>query len=819
MQPLRSCRWATLLLPIALFGSAWVHCTATTALAQSAAPAVVLADPTLSTQVVDLGSQQFQIQQGSRAGTNLFHSFQTFSIPTSGSVTFIHGPEITNIFSRVIGGQSSWIDGRLATSGSANLFLLNPAGLVFGPNAVLNLGGSFLGTTASSLRFSDGTRFNATDASPLLTVSVPVGLQFLGNNGGIQVQGAGHNIAGRSRPDRRSPLINGATTQELLVNPGQNLQLVGGDIVLDGAVLRVPQGELSLGGVQAGTVAIAPDGQLDYSQVSQFGNVTLQRQSLLDNSGNGGSRLAVQGAQIQFSEGSIALMQNSGSLNSGIIQLTASESLRFTGTNPKGELQTGIHAQQIGDGAGGLVRLQAPTIELSAGAAVNTKTFSQAPSGDIQIVAPEALWVKGFSPIDTSNFSGIFTYTYAGGRAGNLDVMAGTLKALDSGSLGSATLDLGNAGNVTVTATDSIELAGQEAKFGQFSTIFDISVGSRQGAGDAGDVFVTTPRLLIRDGGRLGASTVSLGNAGSITLNASDSVIVRGTSPSNLQSQISAAGNVLPPALQSLYNVAATPSGNGGNLVINTARLEVSDNGLVTVRNLGSGNAGILEINADRLDLKRRGSIAATTQGGNGGELMINVRDVLLLRDGGTISTNARGNGNGGNIDLRAPNIIGLNNSDITAEARRGNGGDIAITTRGIIGLQYRPQRTPDSDITANSEVGVSGTVAISNPGFDAVDEKAGLSTEMIDSANQISDRCGTTGDRSQLIATGRGGLPADPRSALTAAQPWGDLRFLPTKTPPAAIAEAQSLRQLEDGSIVLLGEQTLNAPANCGQS
>jgi large exoprotein involved in heme utilization and adhesion len=230
---------------------------------------------------------------------------------------------------------------------------------------------------------------------------------------------------------------------------------------------------------------------------------------------------------------------------------------------------------------------------------------------------------------------------------------------------------------VTVTAADSIVLSGQEAKFGQFSTIFDISVGSRTGSGNAGDVVVTTPRLLIQNGGRLGASTVSAGNAGSITLNARDSVTVQGTSPSKLQSQISAAGNVLPPALQALYNVAATPSGNGGNLVINTAKLEVTDNALVTVRNLGSGNAGTLTVNADRILLLRKGSIAATTQGGNGGELFVNARDVLLLRDGGDISTNARGNGNGGNIAITAPNIIGLNNSDITAEARQGNGGNI----------------------------------------------------------------------------------------------------------------------------------------------
>jgi filamentous hemagglutinin family protein len=818
MQPIRLCQWVTL-LPIALLGSVWVHLGIAPATAQSVSS--VIADPSLSTQVTDLGGQNFQILQGSRAGSNLFHSFQGFSIPTSGSVTFVHDPGINNIFSRVIGGQASSIDGRLSTSsGAANLFLLNPAGIIFGPNASLNLGGSFLGTTASSMKFSDGTSFSAIAQPQLLTVSVPVGLQFVGNSGGIQVQGSGHNVTGRSRPDRRTALVNGPTTQELTVNPGQNLQLVGSDILLDGAVLRVPQGSLALGGVQAGTVALAPDGKLDYGQVSQFGAVTLVKQSLLDNSGPGGSRLQVQGSQVSFSEGSVALMQNTGALTSGSLSLSASQGLRLSGTTLDGQLQTGIHAQQLGSGLGGFVQLQAPTIELLDGAAVNTKSFSSARSSDIQVTAPDVLWVKGFSPIDTSNFSGIFTYTYTNGRAGDVNVTAGQVKALDSGSIGSATLDLGNAGNVTVTAADSIVLSGQEAKFGQFSTIFDISVGSRAGSGNAGDVVVTTPRLLIQNGGRLGASTVSAGNAGSITLNARDSVTVQGTSPSKLQSQISVAGNVLPSALQALYNVSATPSGNGGNLVINTAKLEVTDNALVTVRNLGSGNAGTLTLNADRILLNRSGSIAATTQGGNGGELMINARDVLLLRNGGSISTNARGNGNGGNIAINAPNIIGINNSDITAEARRGNGGNITITTQGIIGLQYRLQRTPDSDITANSEVGVSGSVAISNPGFSEVDSKSGLSTTLVDSANQIDNRCSGQRDRSQFVATGRSGLPEDPKSVLNHGQPWADLRLVEAQPKvavrPSIVPEAQTWQTLSDGRIVLLGEQSLRHPATC---
>ena len=139
------------ILPFAIFGC----------LIPLTAEAQISADGTTSTTVNQNGSD-FTIDQGDRIGDNLFHSFNEFSVPTLGSAAFNNAGDIANIFSRVTGSNISSIDGLISANGAANLFLINPNGIIFGENARLDLGGSFFASTADSLLFEGDAEFSAT---------------------------------------------------------------------------------------------------------------------------------------------------------------------------------------------------------------------------------------------------------------------------------------------------------------------------------------------------------------------------------------------------------------------------------------------------------------------------------------------------------------------------------------------------------------------------------------------------------------------------------------------------------------------------------
>lgn len=225
------------------------------------------------------------IEAGTPVGRNLFHSFQEFSIPINGAAYFNNAPDVQNIIGRITGSSISKIDGLIQTNGTANLFLINPNGIIFGQGARLAIGGSFLATTASSLYFADGTQFSATNlkSTALLTISVPTGLQFGSKAGRILVQGNGQ----------------ARTTSQMLVQPNQTLALVGGDVFLEGATLRTAGGRIELGSVaDSGLVRLTPVNKgfsLSYDGVQNFGDIQLSQQAALDASGVGGGDIQVLG--------------------------------------------------------------------------------------------------------------------------------------------------------------------------------------------------------------------------------------------------------------------------------------------------------------------------------------------------------------------------------------------------------------------------------------------------------------------------------------------------------------------------------------------
>ncbi|MEH1868853.1 MAG: filamentous hemagglutinin N-terminal domain-containing protein [Nostoc sp.] len=314
------------------------------AICNSSVQAQITPDGTLNTTVS--GSSNYTITNGSRVGNNLFHSFSQFSIPTNGSASFDNATDIQNIFSRVTGGNVSNINGSISANGNANLFLLNPAGIIFGANASLNIGGSFVGTTANSIKFADGFEFSAVNPQnpPLLTVSVPIGLQMGSNPGAIAFNGSGYGF------ERLSNSVLRATSESnLQVKPGKTLTLLGSNISMVGSRISTSSGNIELASVKEGAIDLQSTSegwQLGYEKVSKFGDIKLD-QAIIDALAPGGGSIRLQGGNISLHNGSKVIIQNLGLKPSGGISINAVESLEVSGLHPNLNEYSDIHTESL----------------------------------------------------------------------------------------------------------------------------------------------------------------------------------------------------------------------------------------------------------------------------------------------------------------------------------------------------------------------------------------------------------------------------------------------------------------------------------------
>jgi filamentous hemagglutinin family protein len=775
------------------------------------------------------------IEGGTRANGNLFHSFKEFSLPAGSEAFFNNAIDVQNIFTRVTGGNISNIDGLIRANGGANLFLLNPAGIVFGPNAKLNIGGSFFGTTAASIRFADGVEFSATNpsASPLLTVSVPIGLQFGSNPAPIQVNGTGHNI---TRTSFLAPLVRNAPNSGLKVNPNNTIALIGGNINLNGGVLTAEGGNIELGAVSGesasvGITATNSGWAIAYDSVQQFADIQLTQRSLVDAGNTAPGSIRIRASNLSLQEASALFLENRSTQPTGTIDIQTTQSVQLVGDSPSNTLfSSGILSDARNSGRGGDVSISTQRLLVQGSSnLIRAWTFGAADGGNIRINAPDISIIGGLQ--DTSV---VVIRTFGNGNGGNLTIDTARLFLENGGSIGNnVNGGSGSAGNLTVNATESVEIGGSG---GLTNSLMGSSAVSRSGS--SGKVTVNTARLVVSDGAVISSSTYGSGTAGSITVNAAESIEIRGTgfnaSTRQIQpSAIQSAGILTPAITQQQFRLGDTVTGPAGNVTLNTPRLQITEGGTATVRHNHLGNAGTLNVNADEVLLDGGGSLTASTQSGKEGNINLQVRHNLQLRNGSQIDAESFGTGNGGNITIDSPTIIGLENSDIIANAVQGNGGNIQIRTQAIFGIQYRPQQTPESDITASSQFGLSGTVAITNPEVETRSLLVELPQNLVDTEGQITSGCDPTQGNTFTVA-GRGGLPEDPTSGLLGRAIWWDDRDLsdsnvsavvppekvPKSEPTPEIVEATGWIINQQGQVELVANHNNNnswrSPTNC---
>jgi filamentous hemagglutinin family protein len=438
--------------------------------------------------IVTPNGSVFNINGGTQAGRNLFHSFQQFSVFQGETASFNNGLDIQNIISRVTGGSASTIDGLIKVNGTANLFFINPSGIVFGKNASLDIRGSFVASTASAIKFADGSEFNAnaSQTSPLLTISVPLGLQLGKTAGGITVQ-----------------------ESSLKVNPGKTLALVGGDVGLNGGSLQSPNGRVELAAIgPGGTVGLNftnDNLSLSVPDTTQRGDVSLTNKSLIDVTDRGQGSVAITGRNIdilgqsKISAGIKQGMVASGS-QPGDIDLNATGSVTINQTsrvsNQVEPFTTG-NAGNINIKAGEiLITNQAnhpPDKSLSAALITepesidgNDNSTGKGRAGDIslestgsisligQSINPEDKLISTFArygSLGSGNISlkakgSIFlnnayvvSSDFSGNSIGNILLQGDkSISIVNNSSVVSTNFSVGNSGNITLLSNGSISL-------------------------------------------------------------------------------------------------------------------------------------------------------------------------------------------------------------------------------------------------------------------------------------------------------------------------------------------------------------------------
>jgi len=705
---------------------------------------------------------------GQLRGTNLFHSFGQFNVRTGESATFTGPNFVTNVLSRVTGGQLSTIDGLISTRGTmpnANFFLLNPAGVIFGANARLDVGGSVRVSTADYLRFADGAVFFAD----------------LGRQSALSV--ADVAAFGFLRAPTAGITVNGSSLQ---VDPGQTLSLVGGGIEVSGGAsagnagaLVANSGRIEIASVaSAGEVTLvnaagAPD--LGVTSFSRLGSITISDGALLDVSGAPGpsGSVVIRGGQLVVNQATILAMTTdavSGAglavdvqirgdavlTNSGIVSLTM-------GSGDAGDIHVtagnlhidgaAISSNTIGSGRGADVVVDVGSLRLANGAAIAAGTFPSefflgGPGGTVTVTAKDSILIQDGSSIVSvtgaltpSGIGGDLTIsapsvTLAGGAliqsetfgdaAGGKIGLRTERLTMTGGSMIESRTQSAPGGAVIVTATESALLS--DAGTGIVSGGSDVSTG----AAPAGDIAVTSGRLTVTHDAVIRNGTF-LTRAGNISVAATDSIQITDGGGILSLAFVEDVGSltVSAPTLsidRGFILASTTGTGRAGDIAINIRDLSLTNGGqIVTSSAEATGPGGTLSLNATgSVSISgrssapvfgvnpdsRSGLFSTASAAGPAGTINVST-PVLTMSDGGTITASSTGTAEAlaGNINITFGDSLRLANSSITTSSNAADGGNIAITSTGSGSLVY----LLDSQITTSvqSGVGSGGNITI----------------------------------------------------------------------------------------------------------
>ena len=616
---------------------------------------------------------------GKQISGNVFLSFSQFGLATGESASFSGPGSVRNILARVTGGQLSSIDGTIRSSISgANLYLVNPSGVVFGPDASLDLSGAFVVSTADYLKQADGGRFDSVPSSNDATLSASEisAFGFLSSKpASISVQGS---------------VLTGAS--------GARMLFVGGDLSLSDSKLTAAAGMVGLWSVNSAGEIAAADGA-----GTLRGNIVMAK-SRVEATGNPGGSVVIRGGKLVMNRSSIVSETQGAAAGGGI-------DLRVTGAVSLADFSR-IASFTSSSGAAGDVSLHAGSVDLSGNSFIGSQALSQATiaartgkvnvtTGNLSIASESSIASTTFGPgagslvnVNADSISvvgdssgvetGIFSSTYAsggssGGAGGNVQVHAKGLQILSGGAIAADTFGYAPGGDVEVHASN-VEIAAHEAtlKTGIFADSLSTGAG-----GKGGSVHLVAGKVQITDGGLISTKTLGLGRGGDTELNVNELFISRGSS----SFYTGLAADTALPGLR----------GAGGNIRVNADTVKVVDGGQISANTFGLGAGGDIRVSAHWVELTGRpGSFTgisadslSTSAGGRGGDIVVAAAQ-LRIKNGGRISANTFGGGAGGDV------LVDAADTRITAEdatqftgiaatsAGTGIGGSITVDAKNL---------------------------------------------------------------------------------------------------------------------------------------
>ena len=765
---------------------------------------------------VTASGHTIEITGGTRPGNgmNLFHSFDQFNVGHHDTAQFLNTtPSLhtSNILGRVTDGNPSSIFGTIDTMSypGANLFLMNPAGIVFGPNATLHVSGSVAFTTANYLRLAeaDGSHariFHAETTSTSLLSSTSVeAFGFLGSNpAAIAVQGS-----------------------TLKVPPGQSISLMGGNHGFTytnpdtGSTASVPSGVTMTGGIllatsgQVNIASVASPGEILAGTLDQtaningqtfemLGTVQVSQQSSIDTSGEGGGTIIIRGGRLVVDDSTISANTKTigpttgpyvGPFGAGIDIHVAQDAIFDNGTVIETNAGPVAHNHESGG-----VRITAEHVTISGG--------------------PKILAILKTNPESDPPFAGIRSNVEpesTAANSGNISLHADSIRVQDLGQIETQTAGAGNAGHIILKASGNIDM--DRADVHSFSILENSSghSGNITISSSQGNVNLTNTRVTSQTGDHSG-------NAGRIAINAPQgNILLAGTQVFNflgegtgilggiqitghnldLRNGAVIAGNNF--ARKVAGNIEITLDGrftlaggsaisteaigpaNAADLIIRARDILIADGSSLLSPTFSPGAGGAINLSAQSLTIQTGGTISAETSGtapsATGGSITVKTTDHVTMTDGASITASSKGLANAGDIKIDAGNRFEARDSSVTTNSEKVGGGNIKINALdqvrlvnsnvnasafldgGNITIDPNVIVLQNSDVTAKAVQGAGGNITLTTPLFLA-DSSSLVSASSQFGLNGTVTIQSPTSNLSESLGT----LPSNPSQAYS---------------------------------------------------